>query len=66
MTAGNSSDYYRFREARELSLARAAVNPKVADIHREMASRYAELIMLESVSCYVPVITAPRLCATAL
>ena len=36
----NSREYYRGRSERERELARAALNPIVADIHTELADRY--------------------------
>lgn len=65
MRDGTSRDYYRFREAQDLSFAHTAANPKVADIHRDMALRYADLIAREPVSRVVPVVAAPCLWARA-
>ena len=39
----NSREYYRGRSERERELARAALNPIIADIHTELADRYDSL-----------------------
>jgi hypothetical protein len=39
----NSREYYRGRSERERELARAALNPIIADIHTELADRYDRL-----------------------
>ena len=37
----NAPEYYRRREQQERSLARAATMPTIAEIHMELAERYA-------------------------
>ena len=39
----NSREYYRGRSERERELARAALNPIIANIHSELADRYDRL-----------------------
>lgn len=38
--SGNTKAYYEFRAEKERALAAAAVSPKIAAIHLEMAERY--------------------------
>lgn len=43
MTTLNNPDYYQRRAAQERALADRAVDRSIADIHRDLAERYAEL-----------------------
>lgn len=45
MTELNSADYYAARERREREMAAIAGDPAIADIHRDMAQRYADLVL---------------------
>ncbi|MFC4594324.1 hypothetical protein [Sphingobium tyrosinilyticum] len=41
----DSVEYYLSREEKERALAAAALDPKIAAIHLDMAERYAAIIM---------------------
>jgi hypothetical protein len=43
VTPINTPDYYRRREAQERALADHAVDPRIRDIHVDMAERYPTL-----------------------
>ena len=42
MSASNTAEYYGRREQAERALAAKAIDPAIAKIHLELASRYAE------------------------
>ncbi len=43
MSARNDQSYYAMRAEQERCLAEEATDPKIAALHRELASRYEEL-----------------------
>lgn len=43
-----SLDYYRLRAEEELSAAEQAGDPSIAQIHRDMARRYREILSSET------------------
>ena len=56
MVENNTTEYYQRRQIQESKLADQAIDPFIANIHRDMASRYG---VLAATSSDQPKVTQP-------
>jgi hypothetical protein len=56
--SGNTQEYYEIRSRKEWELAAAALDPKIAAIHVEMAEYYDALIAKEKARPKLSVVTS--------